>query len=54
MAPAQFQDHYAILQVTLTTSHDNIKKAYHRLALQHHPDKNNGNHHATELFKRVI
>ncbi|KAL1845462.1 DnaJ subfamily B member 8 [Diaporthe australafricana] len=36
---ATFIDHYAVLGVKSTANSDAIKKAYHQLALQHHPDK---------------
>ena len=36
-------DYYAILNVTKTATQDEIKKQYHILAKQYHPDKCNGN-----------
>jgi hypothetical protein len=46
-------DYYNILEVPHTASVETIKKAYYRLALRDHPDKNNGTENATERFKAV-
>lgn len=45
------QDFYEILGVPRDADQDTIKKAYRRLAMQHHPDKNPGNKEAEEKFK---
>jgi len=47
------KDYYSILGVTKTASADEIKKAYRKLALQHHPDRNKGNKASEEKFKEV-
>lgn len=45
------RDYYAVLEVARDASLDDIKKAYRRLALQHHPDRNPGSAGAEEKFK---
>lgn len=47
------RDLYDILGVPRTASHEEIKKAYRRLAKQHHPDVNPGNKQAEERFKEA-
>lgn len=46
--------HYEVLEVARDASIDDIKKAYKKLALRWHPDKNIGNEEqATERFKEI-
>lgn len=46
-------DYYQILGVPRTASADEIKKAFRKLARQHHPDVNPGDKSAEEKFKRI-
>lgn len=47
------KDFYQILGVAKDAKADEIKKAYRKLAMQHHPDKNQGNKKAEEKFKEL-
>src|SRR6184192_3886861 len=47
------KDYYQVLGVPKNASQADIKKAYRKLAQQHHPDANAGNKDAEERFKEV-
>jgi len=47
------KDYYEILGVAKTASEDEIKKAYRKLALKYHPDRNPGDKNAEEQFKGI-
>ena len=44
---------YEILGVDKTASQDEIKKAYRKLSLQHHPDRNNGSDESKTMFQQI-
>ena len=48
-----YRDYYAILGLPRTASQAEIKKAYRKLARQHHPDVNKGNAEAERRFKEI-
>lgn len=51
--PNQTEDYYRILNVTQDAPAEEIKKAYRKLALETHPDRNPGDASAEERFKKV-
>src|SRR6266568_4648043 len=47
------RDYYEVLGVNRDADEESIKKAYRRLAMKHHPDRNPDNPRAEELFKEA-
>jgi curved DNA-binding protein len=48
-----YKDYYKILGVSKTAAADDIKKAFRKLAVKYHPDKNPGDKAAEEKFKEI-
>jgi DnaJ-class molecular chaperone len=47
------KNYYKTLGVDTTATTDEIRKAYRKLALRHHPDKNNGDELSAAHFKEI-
>lgn len=48
-----YKDYYKVLGVSKNATKDDIKKAFRKLAVKYHPDKNKGNKEAEEKFKDI-
>ena len=49
----EYKDYYKILGLDRSASADEVRKAYRKLAMQYHPDRNPGNKQAEEKFKEI-
>jgi tetratricopeptide (TPR) repeat protein len=47
------QDYYEILGISKAANKADIKAAYKKMAMQYHPDRNQGNQNAEDVFKKV-
>ena len=47
-------DLYKVLDVEKTSTAEEIKKAYRKLSLKYHPDRNQGNAESTKKFQEIF
>src|SRR3981081_3015212 len=53
MATIRKRDYYEVLEIGRGTSGEEIKRAYRKLAVKYHPDKNPDDPHSEEKFKEL-
>ena len=49
-----FKDHYQVLGIKKNSSHEQVKEAFRKLSMEHHPDKNNNSESSNRTFRIIV
>ena len=51
---SSYKDHYQVLGITPQTTHAQIKEAFHKLSMIHHPDRNRNSEKSNRIYRIIL